>query len=117
MLTRTKAGVNKPFVAGYWLSCSSLDPPIVCRGLRGAKARSAAVGVVGLADIIYLQHLDFAAPIMKANVVAPTADRYSMRCWSALAYRTRQTLAGICVRISDLLVTDQGDRSQRAVLG
>lgn len=53
------------------------------------------VGVVGLTGTIFLQYLAFAtAPIVEANVVAYGWPLFAA-LWAALAYRSRQTLAGV----------------------
>lgn len=53
------------------------------------------VGVVGLTGTISLQYLAFAtAPIVEANVVAYGWPLFAA-LWAALAYRSRQTLAGV----------------------
>lgn len=54
-----------------------------------------AVGVVGLTGTIFLQYLAFAtAPIVEANVLAYGWPLFAA-IWAALAYRSRQTLAGV----------------------
>lgn len=54
-----------------------------------------AVGVFGLTGTISLQYLAFAtAPIVEANVVAYGWPLFAA-LWVAVAYRTRQTLAGV----------------------
>lgn len=53
------------------------------------------VGAVGLTGTIFLQYLAFAtAPIVEANVVAYGWPLFAA-LWAALAYRTRQTFAGV----------------------
>lgn len=53
------------------------------------------VGVVGLTGTIFLQYLAFAtAPIVEANVVAYGWPLLAA-LWAALAYRSRQTFAGV----------------------
>jgi drug/metabolite transporter (DMT)-like permease len=53
------------------------------------------VGVVGLTGTMFLQYLAFAtAPIVEANVVAYGWPLFAA-LWAALAYRSRQTLAGV----------------------
>jgi drug/metabolite transporter (DMT)-like permease len=53
------------------------------------------VGVVGLTGTIFLQYLAFAtAPIVEANVVAYGWPLFAA-LWAALAYRSRQTFAGV----------------------
>jgi drug/metabolite transporter (DMT)-like permease len=57
------------------------------------------VGVVGLTGTIFLQYLAFAtAPIVEANVVAYGWPLFAA-LWAALAYRSRQTLAGVPLAI------------------
>ncbi|CAA9451642.1 MAG: hypothetical protein AVDCRST_MAG58-2083 [uncultured Rubrobacteraceae bacterium] len=53
------------------------------------------VGVVGLAGTVFLQYLAFAtAPIFEANVLAYGWPLFAV-LWAALAYRSRQALAGV----------------------
>jgi drug/metabolite transporter (DMT)-like permease len=57
------------------------------------------VGVIGLTGTIFLQYLAFAtAPIVEANVVAYGWPLFAA-LWVALAYRSRQTLAGVPLAI------------------
>src|SRR5918998_2372258 len=83
------------------------------RALRSARARrsgetmqgsslrlsnivgAVVVGVFGLMGTIFLQYLAFAtAPIVEANVVAYGWPLFAA-LWAALAYRSRQTFAGV----------------------
>ena len=87
------------------------------RALRSARARrsgetmqgsslrlsnivgAVVVGVIGLMGTIFLQYLAFAtAPIVEANVVAYGWPLFAA-LWAALAYRSRQTLAGVPLAI------------------
>ena len=53
------------------------------------------VGVFGLTGTIFLQYLAFAtAPIVEANVISYGWPLFAA-LWAALAYRSRQTLAGV----------------------
>lgn len=81
---RTNARVNRS--SGAVRRFSLLSPDV----LGGIL-----VGVVGLTGTIFLQYMAFAtAPIVEANVIAYGWPLFAA-IWAALAYRNRQTLAGV----------------------
>jgi drug/metabolite transporter (DMT)-like permease len=85
---QTDARANRSSKAVQWSSLLSSD---VLGGVL--------VGVVGLTGTIFLQYLAFAtAPIVEANVVAYGWPLFAA-LWAALAYRSRQTLAGVPLAI------------------
>lgn len=85
---RADARANRSSEAVRWSSLLSSD---VLGGVL--------VGVVGLTGTIFLQYLAFAtAPIVEANVVAYGWPLFAA-LWAALAYRSRQTLAGVPLAI------------------
>jgi len=85
---RADARANRSSEAVQW---SSL--------LSSAILGSVLVGVIGLTGTIFLQYLAFAtAPIVEANVVAYGWPLFAA-LWAALAYRSRQTLAGVPLAI------------------
>jgi drug/metabolite transporter (DMT)-like permease len=87
-MVRADAGTKGS--SGY-VQWSSLLSPAVLGGVL--------VGVVGLTGTIFLQYLAFAtAPIVEANVVAYGWPLFAA-LWVALAYRSRQTLAGVPLAI------------------
>jgi drug/metabolite transporter (DMT)-like permease len=85
-LRTVRADAGTKGSSGY-VQWSSLLSPAVLGGVL--------VGVVGLTGTIFLQYLAFAtAPIVEANVVAYGWPLFAA-LWPALAYRSRQTLAGV----------------------
>jgi drug/metabolite transporter (DMT)-like permease len=85
---QTGARANRSSKAVQWSSLLSSD-------VLGCVL----VGVVGLTGTIFLQYLAFAtAPIVEANVVAYGWPLFAA-LWAALAYRSRQTLAGVPLAI------------------
>jgi drug/metabolite transporter (DMT)-like permease len=63
--------------------------------LSSAALCAVLVGVIGLTGTIFLQYLAFAtAPIVETNVVAYGWPLFAA-LWAALAYRSRQTFAGV----------------------
>ncbi|CAN5879413.1 DMT family transporter [soil metagenome] len=91
VLRAARADAKKANRSGEVVKWSSLRSSHILDGVL--------VGVVGLTATIFLQYLAFAtAPIVEANVVAYGWPLFAA-LWAALAYRSRQTLAGVPLAI------------------